>query len=87
MNTFFRGFLTIVIVALIFVAWDGFFIIPEGSQVVVTQLGRPVGKPLTEAGLEFKIPLIQKTEYFDKRIQIWTVSPIRYPPMTRPSFI
>ena len=31
--------------------WDGFFILPEGTQAVITQFGAPVGQPVTEAGL------------------------------------
>ena len=51
-------FLAIVIV------YDGFFIVEEGRQVVVTQFGAPVGDPVTEAGLHFKMPFIQHVESF-----------------------
>lgn len=53
------------------VVYDGFFIVEEGRQVVVTQFGAPVGTPITTAGLHFKIPFLQQTNIFDKRIQIW----------------
>ncbi len=48
--------------------YSGTFIVNEGSQVVITQFGRIIGSPYTEAGLYFKIPFIWKANYFDKRI-------------------
>ncbi len=41
------------------------------EQVVITQFGEPKGDPVTEAGLKFKIPFIQKVNSFDKRILEW----------------
>ncbi len=60
----------LVLLAIVIV-YDGFFILEEGKQVVVTQFGAPVGNPVTEAGLHFKMPFIQHTEIFEKKIQIW----------------
>lgn len=59
--------------------WDGFFILPEGQQAVITQFGAPVGEPLTEAGLKFKTPFIQHVQFFDKRILIWNGDPNQIP--------
>ena len=47
------------------------FIVNEKEQVVITQFGKPVGKPITEAGLHFKIPFIQKANFFEKRWLEW----------------
>ena len=41
------------------------------EQVVITQFGDPIGKPITEAGLKWKWPFIQKINSFDKRILPW----------------
>ena len=60
----------LVLLAIV-VVYDGFFILEEGKQVVVTQFGAPVGEPVTEAGLHFKMPFIQHVETFEKKIQIW----------------
>ena len=60
----------LVLLAIV-VVYDGFFILEEGKQVVVTQFGAPVGNPITEAGLHFKMPFIQHVETFEKKIQIW----------------
>ena len=50
--------------------WDGFFILPEGQQAVITQFGAPVGKSLTEAGLKIKTPFIQQVQYLTARVTI-----------------
>ncbi len=55
----------------IVVIYDGFFILEEGTQAVITQFGAPVGVPQTAAGLHLKVPFIQHVNLFDKRIQIW----------------
>ena len=65
--------LTIVIV------YDGFFIVEEGQQVVITQFGAPVGDPVIEAGLHFKMPFVQQTEVFEKKILIWDGDPNQIP--------
>jgi len=68
-----------VVVACGITVWDGFFILPEGQQAVVTQFGAPVGQPATEAGLHFKKPFIQAVRYFEKRILIWDGDPNQIP--------
>ena len=35
------------------------FSVSEGENVIITQFGKPVGKPTTTAGLHFKLPIIQ----------------------------
>ena len=59
--------------------YDGLYIVKEGEQVVVTQFGAPVGEPVTQAGLHVKIPFLQQTNFFDKRIQIWDDEPREIP--------
>jgi modulator of FtsH protease HflC len=56
-----------------------FFVVNETEQVVITQLGKPVGESITQAGLHFKIPLIQKANFFEKRIMKWDGSPNQIP--------
>lgn len=68
-------FLLMVVVALGVSVWDGFYIIKEGQQAVITQFGKPVGTPKTEAGLQFKTPFVQKVRYFEKKILIWDGEP------------
>jgi len=47
------------------------YVVKEWEQVVITQFGDPVGDPVTEAGLHFKLPFAQEVNRFDKRILIW----------------
>ncbi|WP_028580005.1 protease modulator HflC [Desulfogranum japonicum] len=58
---------------------DGFFTLEEGQQAVITQFGKPVGEPLTKAGLKFKMPFVQKVRYFEKKILIWDGEPNQIP--------
>jgi modulator of FtsH protease HflC len=64
-------FLVGLVLLAITVTYDGFFILEEGTQAVITQFGAPVGEPVTEAGLHYKIPFIQEVNLFQKRIEIW----------------
>ena len=66
-----RTFSLILSLAIIIVGFSSIFIINEREQAVVTQCGKPVGGALTESGLHFKIPLIQRVIKFDKRILQW----------------
>ncbi len=67
--------LTLLALAAIFLVFfalaGGFYIVPETKQVIVTQFGQPVGKPVTTAGLHLKMPFVQKVEYIDKRVLEW----------------
>ena len=74
-----RFFLLGLIVIGAAAVWDGFFILREGQQAVITQFGKPVGEPLQTAGLKFKLPVIQKVQYFDKRILVWNGDPNQIP--------
>jgi membrane protease subunit HflC len=77
--------LTITIFTVLFViviasfAIGVIYIINEGQQVVITQFGKPVGKPVTSAGLHFKQPLIQEVHYFEKRLLDWDGDPNQIP--------
>ena len=55
------------------------YIIDETQQVVITQFGEPIGKPITEAGLHFKIPFIRQANYFEKPILEWDGNPNQIP--------
>ncbi len=71
---------SLIVVAVIFATvWDGFYILPEGKQAVITQFGEPKGKPVTEAGLKLKTPFIQQAQFFEKRILIWDGDPNQIP--------
>lgn len=75
MNKIIQIFLLISIAAIGVSVWDGFYIVKEGQQAVITQFGKPIGTPKTEAGLQFKTPFMQKVQYFEKKILIWDGEP------------
>lgn len=55
------------------------YIVREYEQVVVTQFGKPVGDAITEPGVQFKVPFIQKAHFFDKRFLEWDGDPNQVP--------
>jgi len=62
--------IAIAVVALLGISGT-FFIVDETQQVIITQFGKPVRAPISTPGLKFKIPLMQKANYFDKRFLEW----------------
>ena len=65
----------LVVVPLVVLGWGAVYIVPEGQQVVITQFGKLVGEPITEAGLKFKLPLVQEVHYLEKRLLPWDGAP------------
>lgn len=63
------------LIALAFIAAillkSSLFIVQEGEQALITQFGRIIGAPITNAGLHIKMPFIQEVRYFEKRILAW----------------
>lgn len=47
------------------------YTVDETEQAVRTQFGNPVGEPVREAGLHFKLPFIQDVRRFEKRVLEW----------------
>ncbi len=67
-----------VVLAAIAMVYDGFFILEEGKQAVITQFGAPVASK-TKAGLHLKKPFLHQVELFEKKIQIWDGDPNQIP--------
>ena len=66
-QTIFLIFLLVIVI----IGFGSIYIINETEQAIVTQFGKPVGGAKMDAGLHFKIPIIQKVIKFDKRILEW----------------
>jgi len=62
-----------------FVAMGSFYTVSEVEQAIITQFGRPVGAPVTAAGLKMKVPFIQEVNLVDKRVLEWDGSPTDMP--------
>jgi len=58
---------------------QGLYTVNEVEQVIITQFGKPVGAPVTEAGLHLKTPFIQEVNAIDKRILEWDGAPSDMP--------
>ena len=69
----------VIVIFLILVISGAFYTVREWDQVVITQFGKPIGKPKTEAGIKFKIPLIQEVNRFEKRLLRWDGDPNEIP--------
>jgi modulator of FtsH protease HflC len=56
-----------LLVVLVIVGMSSVFTVHQTENALVLQFGRPI-RPVTEPGLQFKLPLVQDVLYFDKRI-------------------
>jgi len=79
MNSF-KQFALLAILAIgAYVVMSAVYTVSEVEQVIITQFGKPVGEPVTTAGLKIKTPFIQEVNPIDKRILEWDGSPSDMP--------
>ncbi len=69
----------IIVVVLAFLVKSSLFILPEGRQAILTEFGKPVGGPITDAGVHFKKPFLEDIRLVDKRILSWDGYPNQIP--------
>jgi membrane protease subunit HflC len=62
-----------------FVILNSVYTVGEVEQMIITQFGKPVGDPVTTAGLKVKIPFIQEVNPIEKRVLEWDGSPTDMP--------
>ena len=62
-----------------FVALSSLYTVSEVQQVIITQFGKPIGEPVTTAGLKVKVPFIQNVNPIDKRVLEWDGNPSDMP--------
>ncbi len=68
------------VILLFLITFGGlFYSVDETEQVVITQFGKPVGNPVTEAGLHVKLPFIQQAHFFPKTLLEWNGDPGQIP--------
>jgi membrane protease subunit HflC len=79
MKRLFLPIATVVGVVILSIAYLACFAVSETEQVIITQFGKPVGDPIKEAGLHFKIPFIQDVTPIEKRILEWDGRPNEMP--------
>jgi len=68
-----------ILVAGLFVLRSSIYTVDEVEQAIITQFGKPVGEPIVEAGLKFKVPFIQEVNFIDKRVLEWDGPPSDMP--------
>src|SRR5210317_1603887 len=63
----------------VFVLVSSIYTVNEVEQMIITQFGKPVGEPVTTAGLKVKVPFIQQVNSIDKRVLEWDGNPSDMP--------
>lgn len=72
-------FLLIILILVVLFIATGVFILNETQQAIITKFGKPVGLPITSAGIHLKMPFIHKVIVFDKRTLEWDGNPQEIP--------
>lgn len=73
------GTLSIILAVAILIGLSSAYIVDEREQVIITQFGKVVGDPITDPGLNFRIPVFQKVNRFPKNLQQWDGDPGQIP--------
>jgi membrane protease subunit HflC len=71
--------IVVVLVLGTYVTASSVYTVNEVEQMIITQFGKPVGEPVTTAGLKLKVPFIQDINPIDKRILEWDGPPADMP--------
>ncbi len=79
MNKILRTAILAAVVIGFYVAMSAVYTVSEVEQVIVTQFGKPVGEPITTAGLKVKLPFVQEINPIDKRVLEWDGRPSDMP--------
>jgi modulator of FtsH protease HflC len=78
-----RGGVLVLVLAAVFVGVLvislSVYTVDQTEQVIITQFGQPVGEPITEPGLHFKLPFVQTVNTLDKRFLEWDGAPVAIP--------
>ncbi len=63
--------LIVVAFLAVMLMYSSVFVIDEGRQAIKTRFGEPVGDPITEPGLKWKLSWLDEVHVFDKRFLEW----------------
>ncbi len=75
--------IVIVMAAAAFLVYNAAYTVDETQQVIITQFGRIVGTPKMDPGLRFKVPFIQRANYFAKNLLDWDGDPGQIPTLDK----
>lgn len=70
---------TALVVVGTYVGTSSVYTVSEVEQAIITQFGKPVGEPVTTAGLKFKVPFVQDVNPIDRRVLEWDGNPSDMP--------
>ena len=79
MNRVIISVLAVIAAVGLSIAASSLYTVSEVEQVIITQFGKPVGAPVTTAGLKLKVPFIQNVNPIEKRILEWDGNPSDMP--------
>jgi membrane protease subunit HflC len=79
MKPLFQYVLIGIFAVVAFLVFNAAYSVSETEQIIITQFGKPVGDPVTEAGLHFKTPFVQEVTRIEKRILEWDGRPNEMP--------
>lgn len=78
--------LTYVLIAIFIVAgviYTSAFVVDETEQVVVTRFGKIIREPITDPGLNFKLPFFDSLNKFPKNLLFWDGDPGQIPTLEK----
>jgi membrane protease subunit HflC len=78
-----KGVIFGVVIIIIFFLLGAVYMVDETEQVIITQFGKAIGKPKTDPGLYFKLPIIQHANYFPKNLLAWDGDPGQIPTLDK----
>jgi membrane protease subunit HflC len=61
----------LLLVLAMVVVGNAAFVVNETEQVIITRFGKPIREPILDAGLKFKVPMIDTPNRFEKRFLEW----------------
>jgi len=73
----------ILVIVLLIAFFLSAYIVNETEQVIITQFGKAIGGAKKVPGLKFKVPLIQKANYFPKNLLAWDGDPGQIPTLDK----
>lgn len=80
-NKYIAVIIVLIIAGVVFMS--SAYTVDETEQVVITQFGRVIGEAVTEPGLKFRIPFVQRANYFPSNIQAWDGEPGQIPTLDK----
>ena len=77
------GITIIIVLVVVILVYNAAYIVDETEQIIITQFGRIVGTPKKDPGLKFKVPFIQKANFFAKNLLDWDGDPGQIPTLDK----